>query len=356
MKRIAVLDPLTDPRWDAFVDGHPFGQVYHLSAWTRILEDSFKHIRGSCYALLDETGTRIEAGCPVFRVNSRLTGNRLVSAPFTTLYDPLVSSPDQFDLLLRELLRLRQDGPFDFLEIRTFQAERFVKRDDLGESRFYKHHFLRLDSPPDVLRQGFHRTCVRQRIARAEKSQVELRIGRGESDLAVFYRLLERTRRRRALPTPPYRFIRSLWNGYAPSGRAEILLACKDGRPLAAVLLLLYKGRASVEYAASDERAHHLSPVHFVFWKAINFAYERGCRVIDFGRTSPLNTGLMDFKGRWGTETRDLVQFYCPKDAAQDSGRREESRAYRLAKRVFAVRALSPFHKALAAFCYRHMG
>ena len=39
--RPCEIDPLSDPRWDAYVRAHPRGSVYHLGAWARILERSY---------------------------------------------------------------------------------------------------------------------------------------------------------------------------------------------------------------------------------------------------------------------------------------------------------------------------
>src|SRR5262250_1953515 len=35
--RLAVIDPTTDARWDAFVRAHPASTVFHTAAWARVL-------------------------------------------------------------------------------------------------------------------------------------------------------------------------------------------------------------------------------------------------------------------------------------------------------------------------------
>jgi hypothetical protein len=354
--RPVLLDLRTDPRWDAFVEGHPFGQIYHLSAWTKVLEESFRHIRGYGLALMDATGTRIEAGLPFFSVSSWLTGDRLVSAPYATLHDPLVSDAAQAARLIQGLIRIKEERGFEFIEVRTLRSTALVRNADMGESRFYKHHVLDLDAPAEVLRGRFHRTCVRQRIARAEKSGLTLKTGRTKGDLDEFYGLLVSTRKRKALPTPPYRFFRALWEAFCPADRLSLIFAQKNGHTLAAAMILTYKDRVSVEYAASDDAFNHLSPVHFLFWEAIRSAREAGLRTFDFGRTSPRNASLMEFKERWGTRTVDLVHFYYPSRYAREPETREDSWKYGLIKACLAFDGLAPVHRALGAFCYRHMG
>ena len=75
------------------------------------------------------------------------------------------------------------------------------------------------------------------------------------------------------------------------------------------MLLSKFRDRVSGEFVAVDPAFQNISPNHFLFWEAIKSACEEGYRIFDFGRTSPRNVGLMDFKRRWGTQVTDLPQF-----------------------------------------------
>src|ERR1700733_7670137 len=70
-----------ETEWDAFVFGHPVGSVYHTSAWKRVLEQAFPHIRGRVLVLRRADSDQIQGGLPVYKVSSWLLGNRLVSIP-----------------------------------------------------------------------------------------------------------------------------------------------------------------------------------------------------------------------------------------------------------------------------------
>src|SRR5438552_243855 len=94
------LSPEEERQWDAFVTGHPLGCVYHLSAWKGVLEEAFPHIRGRFLALRDGLTGQIRAGLPLYTVTSWLLGNRIVSVPFASACDPLISTPEEFALLL----------------------------------------------------------------------------------------------------------------------------------------------------------------------------------------------------------------------------------------------------------------
>jgi hypothetical protein len=355
LSSVTYLDPEKDPRWDRFVESSPFGLIYHLSKWKRVLEKSFGHMRGFYLALIDEPSGQIKAGLPVFEVNSWLTGKRLVSVPFATRSDPLVANANEFNQLFEESLRLASKVKSKFIEIRTFSRGSVVSDDRLNRVDFYKHHYIPLNSSLEDLRKTFHSSCVDRRITKAQKSNLTLIVGRDESDLNRFFWLHSVTRKRQGLPLQPYDFFRSLWEELLPSKHLELLLATKDSIPLAGLILLKFKGRVSVEYAASDDAYHTLSPNHYIYWEAIRRAYEQGYETFDFGRTSPLNKGLMGFKNRWGTTMIDMPYFYYPEKVLPDLSGVENTWTHQLARKICLMAPLI-FQRPIGSFCYRHLG
>ena len=341
--------------WDRFVGSHPMGQVYHLTAWKNVLERCFKHIKGYGFAIHDKEG-RILAGLPVFRVRSWLTGTRLVGAPFATLYDPLVSEPDQMEALSGTILETSCRLGCSHIEIRAHQGDRYFAGTPFTVSRFYKLHYLDLDVPLEALERRFHRTCVRQRISRAQKSGLHLKTADRKADLGSFYSLISLTRAKRGLPPQPWAFFEALWDELRPLGLLSLLLAEKEGRPIAAVLLLTYRDRVTVEFAASDESFLCYSPIHFLFWEAIKLACAGRYRIIDFGQTSPNNQSLMEFKSRWGAKCIDLPHYFFPAEAAAADSRREETWKYIALRKLLALPMPSLARRSIGIFCYRHLG
>ncbi len=173
---IAEIDPLVDERWDSFVENHPFGWICHHSEWKKVLERSFRHLVAHYFVIL--RGGKIQAGLPVFEVRSWLTGNRLVSIPFATIFDPLISSDEDLAALISAVIELSRERNIDKIEIRTLKSSSFFSKTALGAAECYKHHYLPLDRPPEELLKTFHRSCVRQRITRAMKSGIEVMEGK----------------------------------------------------------------------------------------------------------------------------------------------------------------------------------
>ena len=351
---IATIDPLSDRRWDAFVEDHPFGWLCHLSGWKEVLDRSFRHMKAHYLVLL--LGNEIHAALPVFEVRSWLTGNRLVSIPFATICDPLVSSDDELAQLVEAVIGLSRKRMIKSIEIRTLESWPHFGGSPLNVGGKYKHHYIPLKKSPDELMKSFHRSCVRQRISRAMNSGIEVSAGKTESDLRDFYRLHVLSRKRLCLPPQPYAFIKSLFDIFHPDGRANLILGKKDGNPIAALLLLRFKGRVSAEYAVYDDSYLNISPIHLLFWEAIRTASEDGFKVFDFGRTLPLNTNLMDFKDRWGTVVSDMPQFHYPSSGAlAGDGGREGTLGYKLIRKVCRNTPDFALHH-IGNFCYRHLG
>jgi len=130
--------------WDHFVHNHPFGWISHLTGWKQVLEKSFDHVKGEILALDNGTPDSIVAGIPIYRVKSWLTGKRLVSIPFATLCDPLISSQEQMLELLEKIMDCKKRYKAAYVEIRALLSSDFMKNMGFGVSHFYKQHYIDL--------------------------------------------------------------------------------------------------------------------------------------------------------------------------------------------------------------------
>lgn len=351
---ISLIEPTDEQKWDEFVARHPFGWLTHLSGWRRVIEQSFPHIKGFYLALTGPNNT-IRAALPVYEVRSRLTGTRLVSVPFAAICDPLISAPEDLGPLLDAVTGLSRKNGAAFIELRSVLSSPLIHREELASHTFYKHHYLLLSPGLDRLKAGFHRSCVRQRIARGENSGLQLKKGATEADLESLYRLYRLTRKRLGLPPQPYSFFWALWDVFAPSGNLEILLAEHDGRPLAGLLLFKFKDRVSAEYAVMDDSYRDMSPNHYLFWEAIKSASLESYRIFDFGLTPQSNKQLLDFKSRWGTQVIDCFTHYYPKHACTSIKENESSLGYRFVQNLCKIMPDRAF-TCFGAFIYKHMG
>ncbi len=351
--RVSRIDPSTDRRWDELVAAHPMGWLYHTSHWKEILEQSFPHINACYYALEDDSGGRLQAGLPLCAVRSWLLGDRLVALPFASLFDPLVKTAGEFQVLLKGVFDRQYSPRYNYMEIRALHTAELIKDPRFRFCRAYLHHHITLDKSPQKLQKCFHRSCVRQRIRRAEKSGLGVRRGGDEGDLRSFYELYVRTRRRLHLPPQPYRFIYTIWSRLKPHGHVDLLLAERNGHDVGAVLLLKYKNRVSIEYAAYDQDAVRHSPVHLLFWNAICDAHEQGYEILDFGQTSVDNSSLATFKKRWGAQETPITTAYFHDDGVRTI---PECCHYFNKAEPLCQKLPDWMYRLIGRFCYRHMG
>lgn len=349
-----IIDPGKDPRWDKFVEEHPFGWICHLSGWKGAIEENFDHIKAHYIVLEDGKGS-IRAGLPVYEVRSWLTGRRLVSIPFATLSDPLVSTPEDMEELLAAAKTLSKHLGIPRIEIRTTKSDALIRDPQFVGSYYFKNHYIELNAEVDELWKSLHRKAVRQEIGRANRSGLTLRVGQSKDDMAEFYELYRSTRKRLGLPSHPYLFFISLWEKFSPTGHMMLWLAEYQKQVVAAHIVFRFNGRVSAEFEGWDKRFYKTSPNHFLFWEEIKVARNDRFQVYDFGRTSPDNVGLMAFKGHWGTRVTDLPVFVYSDNGGGPSVHREAGTGYKLMS-CMCKHTPNSMQKMLGNFCYKHLG
>jgi peptidoglycan/xylan/chitin deacetylase (PgdA/CDA1 family) len=349
-----LIDPVTDPRWDKFVESHPFGLICHLSGWKQVLEESFPHMKGHYLALLNHEDNSIRAALPVFEIKSILTGNRLVSIPFATNCDPLISSEEDVRALLDAAINLSIKLKCRSIEIRTLASGPLVEDSRIGSVVYNKSHQLSLEADPEEIIKTFQ-SKLRQQINKSMKNGFELQLAENETDLSEFYNLYVKTRKRLGLPPQPYGFFELLWKKFSSSKRIAMLLVRHKGQLAAGLMMFKFRNRCSCEYLASEESLKNLHIDRFVYWEAIKLACSEGYETFDFGRTGINNDGLMTFKSHWGTSTIDLPQFYYPEKLCSSLNYPEASVSYKLIRQI-SKNVPDPVFQYMGNFLYRHLG
>jgi hypothetical protein len=306
------IDPLQDPRWGAFLEGHPLATIFHTPEWLAALRQTY----GYQAAALTTSGPREELKHALLfcRVRSWATSPRLVSVPFSDHCCPLVETEEQFDRLVARLKGECDCGGQRHLEIRSAGG---VRGGMLDSASFCLH---RLDLRPSLgeLYHAFHQSCIRRKISRAEREGISCEEGVSEDLLHKFYQLTVLTRRRHQVPPQPISWFR---NVIACMGdKVKIRLASHEGQAAAAILTLRYKSTMTYKYGCSDSRFHQLGPMQLLLWKAIQEAKDDGLLSFDMGRTDWDNPGLLAFKDRWGGTRSTLTYLRYPAAAVRPSG------------------------------------
>ena len=348
---VYTFNPLQDARWQDFVDRHPQGSVFHGTGWLEALWRTYGY-EPVVYSTCPPAG-ELTNGVVLCRVNSWITGRRLVSLPFTDHCEPLVQDAGD-----RTSLSLALAGEVDgdssgshlkYVEIRPLCANTW-EDPATNESDSFAFHVLDLRPAVDDIYGRIHKSTHQRKIRRAERESLSYEAGSSDVLLAKFYRLLLLTRRRHKLPPQPIQWFRNLIA--CMGGQLTIRVASKDGEPLAGILTLSYRDTMIYKYGCSDARYHSLGGVPFVLWKAIQDAKALGKERLDLGRSDRDNDGLITFKDRWGAEKSDLKYLRYSRSRATQTSSHNRSQILRQAFRLMPDRMLV----ATGSLLYRHIG
>ncbi|HIE51492.1 MAG TPA: peptidoglycan bridge formation glycyltransferase FemA/FemB family protein [Armatimonadetes bacterium] len=176
---------------------------------------------------------------------------------------------------------------------------------------------MRLDLTPD-LETIFARFKPdwRNRIRRAGRKGVTVRVAETLADWHAFYDLLVLTGQRQGFTVRERRYFEELRELFVPSDQARLFLAEWEGKLLGGALCFLFGPQCWYVYGASSREERQRMPNYLLQWTAIRWAKERGCRVYDFRGVAPPQEkdsplyGLNRFKAGFSPETVQWIGEY----------------------------------------------
>lgn len=304
MRTVEFIDPIESPRWAEFVAASPSSEVFHHPRWLALLRDQYGYEISAC-CVCGERG--IEAALPIAHVKSRLTGNRLVSLPFSDLCSPALATEAELGALATLGDAIAAHARERGLELTVHAAMPSIPAGFVSE-RFVTHE-LQLAADPAEVEAGTSKSVRRgANKARREGLRAEQRTDPGALD--TFYGLHLRTRQRLGVPTQPKRFIARFDELFAAGLGCVWLVLDGDDVPAAAGVFLTHKETVVYKYGASDAAALPKRPNNLLMLEAVRWCCEQGYRRLDFGRTDRDNKGLRKFKRSWGAEELPLSYTY----------------------------------------------
>lgn len=306
-----VVEPWTDARWDAYVASHPRSTVYHTSAWIRLVCEIGRY---PSLCLLSERDGRVTGILPLVAVDSRLTGKRISTLPFSDSAFALADDVETAASVLDEARSIRTRRGALFYEMRGAPALRdgaSAAPEGFAQSVHFSNYVIPLSGDADAVRKTFSRTGVRQTISKGERLGVTVRAGDAR-DLDAFYDLYVKNRRRHGIPPQPKSLFARILERMTDSPRAILYLAEHESKAIAGLVVIRYNGVTYAKYEGVDETRRELVALYPLFWKTIEDAIQAGDRFYDLGRTAGDNRGLNEFKQRWGTTQVELPYYFDP--------------------------------------------
>ena len=286
-------------RWDQYVLSHPRATGYHLMAWRRVMEDVFGH--ATFYFTVTDEDQAVRGVLPLVFLSSRIFGRLLVSMPHVNYGGLLADTVEARDALLKTAIDLAREQRAAHIELRQSEG--------LGVEWPVKQHkvSMRLELPEhfEMLWEGFP-SKLRSQIRRAQKAGMIVRAGREEL-LDGFYQVFSRNMR--DLGTPVY--ARGVFEAIlrAFPNETRICVVSMAGQPMAAGFLYGFRGGLEIVWASADRRHKQLAANMVLYSWALEYACREGCRVFDFGRSTP-GEGTYRFKEQWGAKPVPLQWYY----------------------------------------------
>jgi CelD/BcsL family acetyltransferase involved in cellulose biosynthesis len=341
------IDPLSDPRWASLVQKHEGASAFHTPGWLTALRQTYNY-RPVVFTT-SPPGAELTNGVLFCPVRSWITGNRLVSLPFSDHCSPLVDSSEELQQILDFLRQDLARNKWRHIEIRPREM-RSPAVDKFEADKSYYFHTLSLSASLDELFRRFHKDCIQRKVHRALREKLRYEEGRSPSLLDEFYHLLVITRQRQGLPPQPKEWFRNLIGCLAD--KITIRVVSKENRPIASILTLSHKQSVIYKYGCSDPNFNNLGGTPLLFWNAITEAKNNQFAELDLGRSDRDNPGLATFKDRLGAVRSDLVYFRYPGPRSQSTVRTWRSNAAKYIVARMPNGLLTATGKAL----YRHVG
>jgi len=304
MTSVEVNPPISVEEWQNYVHNHPEATYYHLPQWQAVIKESLRH---EPFYLFARSGEGKLCGIlPLFQVRSILTGNRLVSLPFSHTCGPIADSDEATAALVDRAKRLCDDLSCSYMEIRTLRPVSL----GLEVNDHFLVHLMKLSEPKEMWQRTLARVA-RWAVGRARKEGVVVKTYDTVEACEAFHSLNLRGKKRLGVPGHPKEFFLAIHKHM--KGYCRLYLAEYQGEFIAGALMVNFNGVAGYAYAASHDQYLKQFPNDLLTWQAIEDGSKQGFHTFDFGKTDSENVGLSHFKEKWGAKPEKLHFHYYPR-------------------------------------------
>jgi FemAB-related protein (PEP-CTERM system-associated) len=297
--RISELTPDLEAGWEAFVQRHDDASTYHQLVWRDLIGEVFGHPAHYLVSTADDG--RVTGCLPLIEMRSRLFGHFLVSMPFFNYGGALAIDTATEMQLMQAAGRLAERlgaGHVEFRDHRPRDGDWAVRDDKVAMQ-------LSLPDSVDALWSQIG-SKVRAQVRRPQREPVHVASG-GIELTDDFYRVFSRNMRDLGTPVYPKALFAAVLR--ALGERAFVTVVYLHDQPVAAGLLVGWRGRLEIPWASSLREHNRLGINMLLYWEVLKRAVELGYQTFDFGRSS-VDSGTFRFKRQWGAEPVPLHWHY----------------------------------------------
>jgi hypothetical protein len=169
-----------------------------------------------------------------------------------------------------------------------------------------------LQKDTGAILQSMSRTCRRYAITKAQKNGLIFRVNPADS-VEEFTRIHCQTFARTGAAQVNPRLFFYIKKEILPRGFGDFLFVCDpQGKPVACILVLTYKQRASTYAGGFLDEFHYLEPNYFLYWQTIQHYKKQNYLYYEIGPYFPYLSknvkmfGIGDFKRKFGGTKMEL--------------------------------------------------
>lgn len=294
---IKIINPSEFENWNNQILNFSDYSFFHSAEWSKVISNTYKY-NPRYFCLLKDN--KLCSVVPAMEIKSKLTGNRLVSLPFSDFCEPLFNSIEESEILKDRIFEYCEKNNLRFMEFRSsesrfpFETEQF--RTDL-------RHILNLNSDLDLLYKNLSENTKRN-IKSAIKERIQIKDENSMEELNNFYILQCITRRKHGLPPQPILFFKNIYKEIISAKKGKILFAYINDKPVAALMFFTFGEIVLYKFGASIDDNLPRGVNHMLMWEAIKKFKGAGFKEFDFGRTETNHEGLRRFKLGFGADER----------------------------------------------------
>jgi hypothetical protein len=318
-----------DNQWLSYISEHNNAEIYHHPLWLKVLELETnnpllrivcKDQQGKIAGVLPMQFTR---GMPI-NFGGFLAKRRISSLPRTPTAGVLADNDEITKRLIHFVINDMDLKRKFYIQLKTPVPEMYDNIEGLHKVAWRDNYLLKLPSDENSLMFGSSRNHrrIKWAINKAIKSGVIIREAESEEDLMQWYKLYLLTSQWYTIPARSFIFFKTLWSLMKDKGLFQLLLAeFNEGgkkKIIAGSVFLMFNQTVFYSFNGRDTNYLNLRPNDYLQWEAIHQAYREGFKYYNMGEVSGGQTGLADFKSKWGCEVGQIFHYYASHQISSD--------------------------------------
>jgi FemAB-related protein (PEP-CTERM system-associated) len=308
-----LADPDERSAIERFVAAHPEGTPFHSPAWLSAVEQGTGN---RALTLVAERCGDVVGMLPLNEIHSPIFGRLLASTGFAVDGGLLVEDDAIGEELLALAERLAVSHSCPTIELRGGPVN------DLraGWTLRTQSHcgFVTPLAADDEAQLTAIPRKQRAEVRKSLANDFTVEVGTGSEDRATHYAIYAESVRNLGTPVFPRKLFDAVLDAFGE--QADILTVRHEGRPVASVLSLYWRGAVMPYWGGGTWDARRLRANDRMYYELMRHARRRGCDRFDFGR-SKTGSGAYHFKRNWGftPEPLSYAVWTAPGSEARDA-------------------------------------